>query len=224
VHALQLVARDTPEESIAARLGERTERIRAAFDGPSVAARGLQTDAEEEAARVILARSLSGTRHTATSNKPLVTVLSTDARRLGSIWAFRLTCVDESGQAIFETIAGLHNPQPRLEVDAAIERRTAQHHQDVLASTSAVVATWLDRATEREEAIVDALHASHARISAALLQPGLFDRRAERAAAAQASRLDEALGKSRARLMALARARRLRAEDPTLVFGVMFRP
>ena len=98
------------------------------------------------------------------------------------------------------------------------------HHDRVLAATSDAMAPWLTLATRREEAIVDALHESHARLSAALLQPGLFDRRAERAAAAQAARVDEAVAKSRLRLEALARWRRLSRDERMLVFGIAFRP
>ena len=80
------------------------------------------------------------------------------------------------------------------------------------------------RETRREEAIARALRDSHARLSAGLLQPGLFDRHAERAAAAQTSRVDEAVAKSRARLTMLHRSRRLRLDERVVVFGVIFCP
>jgi hypothetical protein len=57
-----------------------------------------------------------------------------------------------------------------------------------------------------------------------LLQPGLFDRHAERAAAAQTLRVDEAVAKSRARLTMFHRARRLGPDERVVVFGVVFRP
>jgi hypothetical protein len=224
VHALQLVAADTQEESIAARLSERSGRIRAAFDGPDGIDSVLHLDADAEAARLVLTRSLAGTRLLAVSSRPLLTVLESHRRCRESIWAFRLTCVDEGGHVIFETIAGLRDLRGAFGLDAAIERIATRHHHDVLGATTGAIAAWLDLTTRREEAIVNGLRESHARLSAALLQPGLFDRRAERAAAAQASRVEEAVRKSRARLATLARARRLRAEHRTLAFGVMFRP
>jgi hypothetical protein len=71
---------------------------------------------------------------------------------------------------------------------------------------------------------VSALREKHARLAAGLLQPGLFDRRSERAAAAQAARVDEAIAKSRVRLDALERLRRLRCGECRLLFQIRFRP
>jgi hypothetical protein len=52
----------------------------------------------------------------------------------------------------------------------------------------------------------------------------LFDRRAERTAAAQAARVEEAVERSHARLSTLDRLRHLRADEQSVVFGVAFRP
>jgi len=57
-----------------------------------------------------------------------------------------------------------------------------------------------------------------------VFQPGLFDRRAERTAAAQAARVEEAVERSHARLSTLDRLRHLRADEQSVVFGVAFRP
>jgi hypothetical protein len=54
------------------------------------------------------------------------------------------------------------------------------------------------------------------------VQPGLFDRRAERAAAAQNATLDEALDRCRHRLAELVR-RQTVSVDRRLVFGVVRR-
>jgi len=100
----------------------------------------------------------------------------------------------------------------------------ARHHEAVVESASAAITTWLDLSAKREDAIVAGLRENHARLSAALLQPGLFDRRAARAASAQASRVEEAVQKSRDRQALLARARRLHAAERDVMFGVAFRP
>jgi hypothetical protein len=142
----------------------------------------------------------------------------------GSIWAFRLSCADEGGQVMFETITGLRDERTGSAVDARIEQIAARHHEAVVADTSASLTGWLDLAARREDAIATGLRENHARLSATLLQPGLFDRRSERAAAAQASRVEEALQKSRARQALLARARQLHASGRELLFGVTFRP
>ena len=75
----------------------------------------------------------------------------------------------------------------------------------------------------REGAITEALRLRQARLSAGLLQPGLFDRRAERAAAAQASVVDDAVQKSAVHLLRLHRLDHLHADRRAIVFGVAFR-
>jgi hypothetical protein len=55
-----------------------------------------------------------------------------------------------------------------------------------------------------------------------LLQPSLFDRRAERAAAAQSARVAEGVERSRAREAVLERWRSLRANGGGIVLGIAF--
>ena len=77
-------------------------------------------------------------------------------------------------------------------------------------------------AVARERAIAAALRQQRARIAASLLQPGLFDRRAERAGAAQNATLDEALEHCARRLDELARCRTV-SIDRRLAFGIVAR-
>jgi len=184
----------------------------------------LRGDAEGEAARLVAARSLAGTDPPPPSNRPLVTIVTDHGSARAAIWAYRLSCVDDIGHVVFETIAGVRDHRAGRSIDAGVELIAGRQHDAVVASASAEVARWLDLAERRELAIVTGLRDSHARLSATLLQPGLFDRRAERAAAAQASRVEEAVQQSRTRLKLLARARRLHAADRTLILGVTFRP
>ena len=137
-----------------------------------------------------------------------------------------LVAVDghEGGHVLFETVAGLRDQRYGFRIDEELDRIAAAHHEHILAATSAAIASWLDLTTRREEAVGRALRESHARLSAGLLQFGLFDRHAERAAAAQTSRVDEAFAKSRARLAMLLRSRRLGVDERVVVFGVVFRP
>lgn len=224
VHAVQLVARDTQEESFAVRHEERRARIEASLVRPADVDGALRGDAEAEAARLVTARSLAGAAHPVSGAGPMVTIVRDHGDARGAIWAYRLSCADAGEQVVFETIAAVRNLGGERSIDAAIDPIAARHHDAVVARTSAAVAAWIDLAERREEAIVTGLRESRARLSAALLQPGLFDRRAERAAAAQASRVEEAVQKSRARRMLLARGRRLHAADRSVVFGVTFRP
>jgi hypothetical protein len=77
--------------------------------------------------------------------------------------------------------------------------------------------------THREKAIADALRVRHARLAASVLQPGLFDRRTEHAAAAQAFIVEAALKRSNARLVLLDRLRHLRDDARAVAFGIAFR-
>ena len=208
VHSVRLVAMNTREESMGTRLDERAERIHAAFDTPgSVNAAALSNDAGAEATRLLAARSLSLTQpRSMSSDRPFVTSIKTHSGGTSRIWAFRLSCVDDAGHVLFETVAGLRDQRCGFRIDEELDRIATPHYEYVLATTSAAIASWLDLATRREEAIARALRESHARLSAVLLQPGLFGRHAERAAAAQTSRVDEAVAKSHARLTMLDRA------------------
>jgi superfamily II DNA or RNA helicase len=224
VHALQLVARNTPEESMGVRLDERAARIHASLDNPPGFEAALRRDAQAEAARLVSARSLCATARQFTSgDRPLVTIVTGHDGHRGAIWAYRLSCVDEGGRVVFETIAGVRDDRSGFAIDAGIEQMAARHHEAVVESASAAITTWLDLSAKREDAIVAGLRENHARLSAALLQPGLFDRRAARAASAQASRVEEAVQKSRDRQALLARARRLHAAERDVMFGVAFR-
>jgi hypothetical protein len=225
VHAVQLVAMNTREESMGTRLDERAERIHTAFDSPGSVNSALSKDARAEATRLLAAKSLSTTQERSISiDRIFVTFIKTDPGGSSRIWVFRLSFVDDGGHILFETVAGLRDQRHGFGVDKELDRIAAAHHEHVLATTSAAIASWVDITTRREEAIVRALRESHARLSAGLLQRGLFDRHAERAAAAQTSRVDEAVAKSRTRLTTLSRSRRLRLDERVVIFGVVFRP
>ena len=141
----------------------------------------------------------------------------------GTVRAFRLSFADESGRLACETVVGVR-ADAELDHLELHEDIVAGYHGRALASVAAEIAPWLELSLRREEAIVRALRERHARLSAGLLQPGLFDRRAERAAAAQAARVDEAMVKSRVRLDALEWLRRLRCGERRLLFEIRFRP
>jgi hypothetical protein len=141
----------------------------------------------------------------------------------GALRAIQLPLEDDAGGVAFETIAGLRTQAELADLEAH-ENIAADYHECVLASVMVEIARWLELSQRREEAILQALRESHARLSAGLLQPGLFDRRAERAASAQAARVDEAVVKSRIRLDALDRLRRLRCGERRLLFEIRFRP
>jgi hypothetical protein len=79
----------------------------------------------------------------------------------------------------------------------------------------------LERHSARERSLASVLRSRHARLSAELLQRGLFDRRDEHLASAQTSLLEEALCQSANRLRELGGFEDLRIDVTELVFALL---
>ena len=79
-----------------------------------------------------------------------------------------------------------------------------------------------DRPIKQPEHI-RAIESERARLSATLLQRGLFDRRAERTLGAQTAVLDEALARCRTRLHEIESSRQIVAEPARLAFALLRR-
>jgi hypothetical protein len=152
--------------------------------------------------------------------RPCVMVLRHRARPT-SHWAYRLVFEDSELQPLWTTVIGICDDtgSPRLSIVESVVRTFAQRllPSFLLASTPSRLL-----AIERERAIANALRQQRARLATALVQPGLFDRRAERAATAQSATLDEALDRSLRRLTELTRHDSV-SIDRRLAFGVMRR-
>jgi superfamily II DNA or RNA helicase len=222
VHVLNLSAVGTHDEVMAQQLWTRGERITAALNAPAPNC-GLQDDAAAEAARVISARQLSREPSPgAPRTSALLTSVRLPHRHATEVRAFHLTFVDEDGRLEFETIAGVVADSQLLHLESRAQIAARLQQQRALAAVMMDVTPWLELSRRRERAIADALRHRHARLSAELLQPGLFDRRAERVAAAQTARVEQALARSRDRLDALARLQRLRCGDNRLLLGIRF--
>jgi superfamily II DNA or RNA helicase len=223
VHALNLVASGTHDEVMARQLGQRVLRIQAALDHP-IRHGELRRASELETARLRTAKRLATRSSLArSSTSPFITTVRRPHGSNGTLRAIQLPLEDDAGGVAFETIAGLRTQGELADLELH-ENIAADYHACVLASVMVEITRWLELSQRREEAILRALRESHARLSAGLLQPGLFDRRAERAASAQAARVDEAVVKSRIRLDALDRLRRLRCGERRLLFEIRFRP
>jgi superfamily II DNA or RNA helicase len=219
VHAVQLIARSTAEELLAMDLDERMTRIEAALQ-PQVTS-PLRDAAEVEATRLRLSRLLAQTPNQPSANRPLFTFVRRPPPE--AIWIFQHSCVDSGGRHVFETVGALCDSRQRTGIDAGLLSAVVRDQERLVASTCAQVTPWLDLTLRRERSMLQALRQSHARLSASLLQPGLFDRRAERAAATQCARVEEAVERSRARELALERLRCLRADASAILLGITFR-
>jgi hypothetical protein len=109
-----------------------------------------------------------------------------------------------------------------LGIDAALRARVNAEASARLTALHDELRLALTTMTAREHLIVSDLRRRHARLAASLVQPGLFDRRASRASAAQTALLDAALVRSGTRLRDLAAASTLRIDATSLLFAVAF--
>jgi hypothetical protein len=149
--------------------------------------------------------------------------------------AFHVAFEDADQQPLWETLIGVScDETPDATGAAAVcswielaSRRmgptiTAELDR-MLASAAASSNTPIALAVDRERAIADALKVRRARLSAELLQPGLFDHRAERTAISQDAVLEEALGRCASRISDLTRSRPPYTCRHRLAFGLIRR-
>jgi hypothetical protein len=149
------------------------------------------------------------------------------------IWAFRALFTAGDGRTVWESVLGLaQHDSPRCGREAAevgrhLDPRRASlsaagrlAHQTLKRSLEASLRQPIDLMTRRERAIVRALQQHHARLSAHLMQRGLFDRRAERVAEAQSALLETALAQCESRLESLAQLSKVHTDELQLVFAL----
>jgi hypothetical protein len=194
----------------------------------------LGTEARGEAERLHGVRALIE-GDTRKWSRPAVCILRRRARAQGRrFWVWRLTFADDNGRVIWESLLPLGADAARgratparartsLDVrDPGLAAAVNRAQAETLAQVAADIRDGIAVLARREQAVADALESRHARLAAALLQPGLFDRRAERAAAAQASLVREALSRAAARVARLEASGRPVVDERRLVFAVAF--
>jgi hypothetical protein len=213
VHAVHLVAADTEEEDIAAGLRDRSQRVEDALGDPC---NRLDDTANAECTRIELARRLASG---AAANLPARPVVAHRRRRStigpSSISAYRLPLVDAAGVTWWDWVIGW----PTRESPASEGLCQA----GVLAAAQREIAAAATARARRVKAIAADVRAQHARLSAALLQRGLFDRRNERAASAQARILASVLAATDAHRAGLTRMASLTPGPPHLLFALIRR-
>ncbi|MBM3820265.1 MAG: DEAD/DEAH box helicase [Acidimicrobiia bacterium] len=241
VHAVSLVAEGTSEEAMLARLADR--RSRAELAGNDTRVVDLRAEAETEAARIAAARLLIAGEQDGDAERPAPSSVEgpqltriRPRRRTGATscyWLFRLLLAASDGRIVATACLPLGAAAvARLDLSAAWTRRLLDPAQPLVELTRergvAELARAAERASERtlqvqndrERALREELVRQQARLSADLLQPGLFGRRRERAASAQAALLDDALAASSFRLEQLSATSTLHVDSCALVFGV----
>jgi hypothetical protein len=265
VHEVHLLAADTAEESLVARLVRRARRAALALDGlragatdmqvagvvlgrepleesrpasqpgPGAAPTGLRTWAHAEAARLENLRAIAGKAAGGwPDGRPPVVIRRRPGRGRGALCGVRLVFTSADQRVVWDTLIGATvvdaaAPLDRLgstswivQTIERLDHAVAATAPTMLAALTDSLAAPMDLAARREQAIADGITAERARLAAVLLQPGLFDRRAERFGAAQGAVLDEALERCRSRLNETARTRQP-AVGHRLAFAVLNR-
>ena len=150
------------------------------------------------------------------------------------LWVYRFVLTTSEGRLVWEALvpfAGTLTARRRystrlmrtlLNTDLpALRTVLANHCALVLQQLRPSVRPMLERYSAREHSLASVLRSRHARLSAGLLQRGLFDRRDEHLAYAQTSLLEEALSQSARRLRELGGFDNLRIDAAELVFALL---
>jgi hypothetical protein len=193
--------------------------------------------AQEEALRIRLARSwVRGRGSSSDIERPVIAHLR--RRREPAVpqclWVYSVVLTTSSGRVVWEALLPFRGDIPNVRrhstkltrnlLDSCPEllQRAIEGGRDRLVSgLQQSMQPALLRWNARECDLSAALRARHARLSAGLIQRGLFDRRDERLVAAQTSLLREALSRSADRLRDLAQSKDLRVDTSALVFAAV---
>lgn len=197
----------------------------------------LRDDALEESRRVGHSRAFAvASAHVRVPQRSVMTRVRQHRKNTPPqcLWVYRFVVTTGAGCVAWEPLVAVEGTITRRQRYSIRLLRTLLNPD--LAALQAVVAAYrtqlrqqlrrsmrpaLDRYSAREHSLTSVLRSRHARLSAGLLQGGLFDRRDERRAFAQTSLLGEALSQSASRLRELGVADDLRIDATELVFALL---
>lgn len=239
VHAVTFVAQHTPEVHVASALATRTAQAERgapfrATGGPDTT---LSAEAVGEAERLAVHRALAAGRQSGADDRDDRSVVAVIGRgRREVCLALRLTFLDSSGALVWTTVAGARipcGPPPnrgsaaiRRWLDAVLQERAMllasvgrEAHQAALDALRLDLRQAVTPALARELAIVEQIQRRTGLLAAPLVQPGLFDRRAIRNAAAQRDLLAEATMRAQERALRLERLLDVRAGERHVAFA-----
>jgi superfamily II DNA or RNA helicase len=202
---------------------------------PRLVVPDLRVAASAEAMRAVQRRRLADlSASTSDADRPFATMVRARRRERRAFWVFRLEYVDRDERRACEILLALAATPgwlPRGRAAAvrtwfeaaahALSATVAREQRAALARLRRALETPLALAAERERAIMTEVAARHGRMAASLVQPGLFDRRVERAAAAQVEMREQTLVRCRLRLDALDRAGSLAAGRTDVALAVI---
>ena len=203
---------------------------------PGVVVGDLRAGARDEASRIERARTLAQSPGCVPADgRPCVTVFRPRTAGSTNCWVYRLTLEDADCQPIWETVIGIRDAvsaAPREKRDlrqwlescaGLVEPVLSSASDALLSSLQSTLHASRSLAIRRETAIARELEQQRARLASSLVQPGLFDRRAERAATVRHATLDEALARCTRRIAELISEGQISLDRPRLTFGVIRR-
>ncbi|MGE5101443.1 MAG: helicase-related protein, partial [Deltaproteobacteria bacterium] len=194
----------------------------------------LRTLAVAEADCIRIARGLLDTvpEHLS-SDRPLMANLSKRRPARHRCWAIRIRFVDGQDEVRWETLFGIHTitgawlqsaPDVRqaLGITTTIEQAIARAVDRIAETTRESLLPVITLAAARERSLHRLVERQGARLAAVTAQRSLFDRRVERAAAAQRELADEAARRCHNQLRTIEAMRSLSTRRRELVFAVAF--
>ena len=239
--AMTALTRMPDEERVAESiLGRRspTELFDDAPPNPSgIITLDLRGEALEESRRLTRSRAFAAaTAHVHVPERSVMTHIRRHRTNNPPhcLWVYRFVLTTSDGRLVWEALvpfAGTLTARRRYSIRSmrtllntnspALQTVLANHCGLVLQQLRRSVRPMLERYTAREHSLASVLRSRHARLSAGLLQRGLFDRRDEHLASAQTSLLEEALSQSASRLCELGGFDNLRIDAAELVFALL---
>jgi superfamily II DNA or RNA helicase len=194
----------------------------------------LRAIARLETDRILLTRTLLTAPDELESPRPFVSCSRTPGEEAAAYLLFRLELLGADGRPLWESPLALHarlrhRPPHRARhirqfldhVSQNVAALVAQEHQAAAERLRDAMHDALTLAHDREQAIMAAARQCDARIAARLLQPSLFDRRAERQAADQMAALSTVLTLCEAQLNRIAQCRWVQAGSSEPSFALL---
>jgi superfamily II DNA or RNA helicase len=229
--ALSALRPATSDDEVAAAAMTDTDIATSAGMAPAcLTVRDRRDAARAETARVSRCRALHGR---ATPDPDVRPVVTASRRTSSTCCAYRLLLSDAGDEPVWEGVIGItaitaaiRDARVRVRL-AAVETALAPWLERAVTQCAATVTdagrAALELALARELAIVRVLRARRARMARDLVQRGLFDCRAERAAAARTSVVEGALDACERQVERLRCRHRLVPAGAELAFAVLAR-
>jgi len=194
----------------------------------------LRQEAGDEARRLGRAKAWLAAAEPAPDGRTAITRLPRQrVPRHERLWAYRIAVVSSSNQVVWETLIcaqgcsrGLLERSPEatrlmLRPGTWLQRLIDDASHEQIRELQDVLRTPLTLWAQREMDMMSVIRRQHARMSVSLLQAGLFDRRSDRAAAAQVAVLEAALSRCCSRLEDLRACGHLSVEGRELALAVI---